>query len=409
MIAHICALLLAGVLVLGSTQETMLSDDMVPPMSKNPDVTGSGCTCAGPCGATLTQGNAACDWCWTKGECGQWSLRGHWDYCVYPKMVSWEGLSFDQKEDRIWKSINAPGSVGQSSPMPSTLDSFSGAMTESMITTFDDQWDVFPEGRSKVIHHQGAVCKFDLDVSAQAFTGLFAAGKSQGIIRLGSATPSDSPLGIHPGISLKFLRSAVRSANFVALAESPTTENYNFFWRKLSNKVAPAKALQMTGKFQQASGCINQVGLSDVCKYAQDGTEVGTPVFPYEIQFEPAGMSFNTEKMSPEELMRQLSSIPAGTPIFHVYTYSSPLAAKQGKREKFGTLTISSQCVQSLYGDNKLFFRHQRMEEDFALKPEWIPDATGEACDASSAPISKWQCASPFKQTLTKNFTSILV
>ena len=29
--------------------------------------------------------------------------------------------------------------------------------------------------------------------------------------------------------------------------------------------------------------------------------------------------------------------------------------------------------VTSNWGDEKLFFRHQRMEEDLAIHPEWMP------------------------------------
>jgi len=384
----------------------------VPPPSLTRDRTGMGCTCKSKCSATPLQGFAACDWCYTEKNCGQCGLTGSWDYCVYPKMLAYESQTYKQKEDLLWTNINSESNIGKSSPLPSEMSSFVGAMGESMITTFDDQWDVLPEGRSKVIHHQGVVCKFDLDVSQELtanFTGIFAPGKAQGIMRLGSATPTSSPLGMLPGASFKFLRSGVRSANFVALAKKPSTSNFNYFRGKLSNIVAPAKALQATGKFQQASGCINQVGLSDVCKHSQDGTPVDAPNFPYEIQFEPAAVSFDTAKVTPLELMGQLSSISAGTRLFDVYTYSSPMAKKQGKREKFGTLTTTSQCVQSLYGDEKLFFRHQRMEEDFALRPEWIPISTSDACKASNKPISSWQCASPFKLTAAKNTTVVVV
>mmetsp|Transcript_18401 Transcript_18401/g.43179 ORF Transcript_18401/g.43179 Transcript_18401/m.43179 type:complete len:407 (-) Transcript_18401:152-1372(-) len=383
------------------TQEMLASD---------PDVTASGCTCAGLCGASLDQGAAACDWCWTTDRnCGQQGLTGNWDYCIYPMRSAWEELTYSQKEERLWAEVTDPDSVGKSSPIQSIASIVAETVSESIITTFDDQWDVMPEGRAKVIHHQGVVCKFDLDISAKSFTGIFAAGKVQGIIRMGSATPSDSIMGIQPGISLKFLRSKIRSANFVALSKGLTTENYNFFWRSFSNLVTPDKPLVKLGKFQQASGCINQVGLSDVCKYAQNGTEVATPVFPFVIEFDPADASFDESRVSPEELMRQLSTIGPNTHLFDVYTYSSPSAHKAGKRDKFGSLTTTTQCVQSLFGDEKLFFRHQRMEEDFVWRPEWIADATSDVCQASNKPISNWQCASPYKLAPSGNLTSVII
>lgn len=123
-------------------------------------------------------------------------------------------------------------------------------------------------------------------------------------------------------------------------------------------------------------------------------------------------MNFANEKMSHEELMHQLSSIQVGTRIFDVYTYSSPAAKKRWERVRFGSLSTTSKCVQSLFGDRKLFFRHQRMEEDFAMKPEWIDDATSDACQASKKPISNWQCVSPaVVQTqllLTSNLTTVV-
>lgn len=36
-----------------------------------------------------------------------------------------------------------------------------------------------------------------------------------------------------------------------------------------------------------------------------------------------------------------------------------------------GTLVTTSNFVTSLYCDNKLFFQHQRFEEDLAIHPEW--------------------------------------
>jgi hypothetical protein len=66
---------------------------------------------------------------------------------------------------------------------------------------------------------------------------------------------------------------------------------------------------------------------------------------------------------------------------------------KNGVKVFLGTLSTASECVQSLFGDGKMFIRHQRMEEDFALRPEWIKDMDGKHCVGSTGPISKWQCA----------------
>jgi len=282
-------------------------------------------------------------------------------------------------------------------------------VSESMITSFDDHWEVMPAGRTKVIHTQGVHCQFDLAISAQSpFTGILSHGNQRGLIRMGSASSLDTDIAPHgtpmfPGLGIKFLRSGVRSADFVALRSSGPGGSYNFFESMFSNHVTPPPELEALHKFTQASGCPNMVGLSDVCSYTQDGVQAIDPTFPFEILFEPTGeVKFANTKKTNADLLKELTSIPVGARLFDVYTYASPQDKKQGVKVLLGTLTTASQCVQSLFGDNKLFYRHQRMEEDFALRPKWINDMKDKHCAATTGPISKWQCAKVPAQPLTK-------
>lgn len=227
------------------------------------------------------------------------------------------------------------------------------------------------------------------------------AWKQSGLIRLGSASSLD---GLHPphvptvfpGFGIKFLRSGVRSANWVSLRKTGPGGSYNYFDSTFSNHVAPDDALVKLGKFQQASGCIDMVGLSDACTYTQAGEKVNEPVFPFEVWFEPTGsVSFPDKRKSNADLLGELSGIPDGTEIFSVHAFASPADKKQGKQITLGTLTSRGTCHQSLFSDLDLFFRHQRMEEDFAMRTEWIPEmeALGDStCTATVGPISQWQC-----------------
>ena len=36
-------------------------------------------------------------------------------------------------------------------------------------------------------------------------------------------------------------------------------------------------------------------------------------------------------------------------------------------------MVTQSECVTSYFGDEHLFFRHQRMDDDLKLRPEWEP------------------------------------
>ena len=42
-----------------------------------------------------------------------------------------------------------------------------------------------------------------------------------------------------------------------------------------------------------------------------------------------------------------------------------------GQNHLIGTLVTASETVTSAYGDNMLFIRHQRAEDDIKLRPEW--------------------------------------
>lgn len=42
-----------------------------------------------------------------------------------------------------------------------------------------------------------------------------------------------------------------------------------------------------------------------------------------------------------------------------------------GQEHLIGSLVTASETVKSFYSDDMLFIRHQRAEDDIALKPEW--------------------------------------
>jgi hypothetical protein len=313
-------------------------------------------------------------------------------------VASFDNQTSHEKMRQLWASITDPAAVNQSAPLKKAdLSAVVEITGTSMITPFDDAFEVLPRKRRKVIHQQGAVCKFDLAVSAASnFTGVLSAGTQSGIIRLGNALPSATSF---PGFGIKWPRSSVHSADLVGLRVSGPGGSGNFWNTTFSNHVTPPSELLMLNKFQQASGCVSMVGLSNACRFRQDGSEEPTPVFPFELLFEPsdAARALSSEgPKAPAELLAELTGIPAGTKLFDVYAFASPRDKRRGVRQPVGVLRTSSPCYASLFSDTELFFRHQRMEEDFAAAPEWIaqmhehfPDAV---CDATATPVSKWQC-----------------
>jgi len=364
-------------------------------------VTHQGCTCKSDCGVTLTHDSARCDWCYTSDNCGETQLiGGSWDYCKYPPQNSFEGQSYTQKQAQLWSKITDASVVDQSGPTHYAATTLKMLLTTSMITPFEDQWEVLPAGRKKIIHTQGVNCQIEMSINSNSpFTGVLSQGTQSGLIRMGSATSLSEPLDgkIFPGFGIKFLRNGVRSADWVALRKTGPGGSYNYFESKFSTHVPPDPALTKLGRFQQASGCIDMVGLSDACTYTQEGNKASKPVFPFEIFFEPK-VGFSDQTKSDADLMQELSGIRPGTELFEVRTFASPADAAKGNAVTIGTVKTVSTCHQSLFGDLNMFFRHQRMEEDFALRPDWIAGvkATGDsACDATTGPMAQWQC--PFQ------------
>ena len=63
-------------------------------------------------------------------------------------------------------------------------------------------------------------------------------------------------------------------------------------------------------------------------------------------------------------------SIPSGSNLWNVYGWDAPEEIG-GTEHLIGKLVSTSETVKSKYGDERLFIRHQKAEEDIALKPEW--------------------------------------
>jgi hypothetical protein len=66
-------------------------------------------------------------------------------------------LNWETKHDQLWSEIKSDSGLGEYYPTQ--------MFTESLITTFENEWDVLPEGRNKAIHGNGAICPFTVDVS----------------------------------------------------------------------------------------------------------------------------------------------------------------------------------------------------------------------------------------------------
>ena len=80
-------------------------------------------------------------------------------------------MSWQDKQAHLWSQIKADQNIGRYYQEE--------ALTESVKTTFDDEWDVMPNGRHKSIHSVGAICPFKIDIAADStYTGLLKVFKT---------------------------------------------------------------------------------------------------------------------------------------------------------------------------------------------------------------------------------------
>ena len=114
-------------------------DDSPDPETTTPN----GCTCNSLCGATIDDGFNL-DWCTVDGDCGNYDLIfGYWDHCLYKdsSKPDYVALDWKTKHDQIWAEVKADPSFGAYHPPTLFL--------ESVVTSFENEWDVMPAGRQK--------------------------------------------------------------------------------------------------------------------------------------------------------------------------------------------------------------------------------------------------------------------
>ena len=83
----------------------------------------------------------------------------------------------------------------------------------------------------------------------------------------------------------------------------------------------------------------------------------------------------------------QLNEIPADTNLYKVWAWDKP--QKLGGKESYiGDLVMDGKFTTSKFGDEDLFFRHQKTNEDLVIHPEWTPykavGSEGKKCPFAS-------------------------
>jgi len=347
-------------------------------------VTVSGCKCKSFCASTIDDFYKY-DWCYTEGSCGKIGLGlKYFDYCSYPVDLPYEKQTAYQKQDWLWKQVVLDNT-------PAQFPNIIGLFQESVKTSFDDNMDVMVPNRVKYIHSVGLVAKVKfVPVFGHQYTGVFQ-GADYGLLRLSTAQPISSS-NITPGFGLKFLRDGVQSANVVAMPSLDGQNDFNIWKFNYTNhvKMSGNFALNVAAKkFYQASNCPGMLGISRWAQHDQRGNKVGSFKFPYQLDFVPrVTEQFPSNSYDFNKFVDLMHKIPIGATLFDVYAHETAANWATGKAAtKIGSLVATSNFVTSAFGDKTLFIQHQYMEDDFALRPEWL-NSIDKMRDCGSMDIS---------------------
>lgn len=361
--------------------------------------TANGCECTSICGTSRFIDGHTCDTCGTM-RCGKQSVTGRWDFCTFPVQDGFEAQSVSAKLQYYDTEIARDPNIRVE--WAGSLDVLLRSFRSSVHTTFDNWLPQMPEGRTKHIHTIGSTCGVDFEVAGGSpYTGLLSSGTHQGYMRIGPA--SEPGGGLTPGVGFKFPRSGVPSGDFVAMHSTENGQSYNFFATNMSNHIAPAAGplILLARKFEEATICSTQVGLSDFARYSSNGGE-SQPNFPFKLFFVPTAASQKgDQEKTVGDLTAEFASWSVGTNLLDVYGCGTATAHEMeapvtlekhcGGHVYLGKIKIRSRCSVSAYGDQKLHIRHQRIEEDWAVEPDF--KKTGqEACGRAD---SDWRAGSP--------------
>ena len=307
---------------------------------------------------------------------------------------AYQTLSATEKNDIVWSLIESTkGEVGQGTL---GMDMISSGFMTSHDFTMEHFGDELKEGRRKFIHQTGLIAQARLDTTGfeHPFTGCFS-GAEHCLVRCSLArrtTPGDSKIvTATPGIGLKVFRSRCHSANMVAMYGVDGQHSWNFFRHPLVTSVGEATEFKtkLLGKAFAKSGTFpGRIGLSDFASVDSNGEKRNDSTnFPFIVEFHPPitlveqfGDEMSNDILQDKKngmaghnhMKNELSTLKPGNVLFIVKGWPDPWVKERGIEPiTIGKLILKTNFIESSYCDDHLFFKHQRYEEDFVLRPSW--------------------------------------
>lgn len=294
-----------------------------------------------------------------------------------------------------------------------TYDTVMGDMTSADYNhTLKCPLDILELGakhQDKTLCPHGAVCKIRIQIfPGHDYTGLLSPGTitEHAILRLSTAMkPPNEEIKsswarallyatgeklrnakLFPCAAIKVFRKGVHSGNLLFGGSKIGQREPDFFAHCMSTTMTeqmPRTVRPFVRKFWQYSDYPLSLGISDYTAFDQDGVGQTDNHFPFVLVLRPRRASTVHEAELPSAaddkdsfdiFLDQTLRTPEGTALFDLFAVETPGDVPDAsKLQRIGVITTMSPMVESGPSDG-LFFRHQRKEEDYHLRPSWKKD-----------------------------------
>ncbi|KAK9839831.1 hypothetical protein WJX81_004890 [Elliptochloris bilobata] len=297
-----------------------------------------------------------------------------------PQSDAYQKLNADAKRKLLWSNIDGSAYADEALPMsdPSLLATLPLVWPPYLKKTFLNGGDELEPGRIKVIHTYGSTAKVALQFAPTAggaarYTGVYGSDCS-GLARISMARLAfDS---FTPGMALKVLVNGRPSINMVAMysldGQGKDRNLFSNTWSHFLAKPASFPLKVVGAAFHMALPLISSersgrpldeehMPLLEGAQVGPDGAPVNVVRAPHQLLYKPTPEV--TRLYAPHmaaDIRVALRKIPAGTVLWEVWAKPSEAAPE----ERIGRIVTESEFVTSKYGDEKLYFQHQRHRGD---------------------------------------------
>ena len=335
-----------------------------------------------------------------------------------------ENLNPEEKLQVVWKQLLERKL--NTAACPKKWPTYNEVLNDVRKTDYEEiltcPLDIHPgkhtDNRQKKICPRGVICCAKLELFpqnpkvARPYTGLLAPGSTVDhcLIRLSSALQpmEKSPrmarmifgekltsAKLFPAVAIKVFRQNVASGNALFLGCKVGQAEDDYFAHCVCTQMStrmPRTLKPVVNLFGKYSDHPLSLGISDFCAYDSNGTVSDDHGFPFCITLSPASKSKNKSGEPPvvpektrhkkdkkqveklDSFLDDILDIPVGTVLYDIFASPDPLSVGDGnKLQRIGRIVTTSETIEST-PDDGLFFRHQRKDEDYQLRPHWKDD-----------------------------------